>query len=100
MNGTPLYCDSGCCGTQIMACDYGDKIVVEADHHGKDHTLTTYKLVDVGDGVGPATSRPRGRTCGAFFLQPWTEQLSILAYWLLLIAPWRFGRIGICLGRY
>ena len=31
MTGKPLYCDPTCCGLQIMAMDFGDRVVVRAN---------------------------------------------------------------------
>jgi len=46
MTGNPLYCDNACCGLQITAMDYGDRVVVSAKRHGQYHLLTIYKMVD------------------------------------------------------
>ena len=39
-----LFCD--CCDNQVMAIDHGDKVVVKARHHGKDHFLTITNQVE------------------------------------------------------
>ena len=43
----PMLCDCGC--DQIMGIDYGDKVVIKARHHGKDHFLTVPKFIDSRD---------------------------------------------------
>ena len=58
--GKTLY--SQCGHGQVMAYDYGTKVVIKADHHGRVHTLTVYKLVDARDFADDLKERAESST--------------------------------------
>jgi hypothetical protein len=62
MNGKPLYCDPTCCGRQIMAIDFENRVTITAKHHGTHHRLIVYRLTDSREFIDEVQDRLAGST--------------------------------------